>query len=53
MPQYKMETGNLEAMEKKLNTLGQQGWKPILMSTVEPHAQASVTVTVIFEKVTS
>lgn len=51
MPEYKLDAGNLAEMEERLNALALQGWKPILMSTVQAHPQAPVLVTVILEKV--
>jgi len=51
MLKYKVETTDYVSMEGVINKMAKEGWKPVLMSSVQPLAQTILTVTVIFEKV--
>ena len=53
MPEYRIETGTQLVVEKQLNALVAEGWKPILMSTTatSTNVQSPIAITVILQKV--
>jgi len=53
MPEYRVianEPLEQSAFETKVNDLGKEGWKPILMSTAQASPNSPVSVTVVFER---